>query len=175
VSASRSLKERAYHEFQRFLVYTLYLWLVFSLFITYRSVVCENHLRLVPYGLALVNALALAKIALVAKALHLGDQVNDAPLVYTTLVKAALFTLVLVCFKVLEDVAVGHYRGKSFQQSLADLGGGTWTGILSFVLIMLMMLIPLVGWIELQRVLGEEKFKAIFFVRRRLQDLAVDR
>src|SRR5512135_3357860 len=120
VTSSLTLRERAYDEFKQFLVYTLYLWCVFSLFVLYKSVIlAEHHIALVPYGIALVNALALAKIALVAKALHLGDQANDALLVFTILVKAVLFTIVLACFKILEDGVVGYYRGEPFRLSLA--------------------------------------------------------
>lgn len=170
-TSSRTLKERAYEEFKRFLVYTLYLWGVFSLFALYKGVIlAEDRIDLLPYGIALINALALAKIALVARALHLGDQANDAPLVYATPVKAGLFTIVLAFFKILEDGAVGYYHGKPFRLSLTDFAGGTWTGVFSFVLIMCVMLVPLVGMIELRRVLGDEQFKQVFLQPARKQD-----
>ena len=54
---------------------------------------------------------------LTAKDLHLGERFDDAPLVYPTLLKAALFTVVLACFKILEETELGVGRGnRRFQQ-----------------------------------------------------------
>ena len=80
-----------------------------------------------------------------------------------TLLKSALFTIVLGCFKILEDTLVGFYRHESFQQSIADLGGGTWHGVLTLVLLVFAVLIPFVGYGELGKVLGEGKLERIFF------------
>lgn len=104
---NRTLKEKACQQLKEFLLIALYLWLVFGLLIVYRSVVlAEYHLDFAYHGLALINALALAKVMLVAKDLHLGERFDEAPLIYPTLLKSALFTVVLACFKLMEE-AVG--------------------------------------------------------------------
>ena len=123
----------------------------------------EHQIDFKYHGLALINALALAKVMLVAKDLHLGERFNEAPLIYPTLLKSALFTVVLACFKILEEVGIGLYRRESFQQSIADLGGGTWKGILTLTVLLFVVLIPFVAFGELQRVLGEGKLELIFF------------
>jgi hypothetical protein len=67
-------------------VIALYLWIVLSLFLAYKSVVLAEHdIDFEAHGLALINALALAKVMLVARALSIGDQANDAPLIYPTI------------------------------------------------------------------------------------------
>ena len=73
---------------------------------------------------------------------HLGDRVNDAPLIYATLVKSALFSVALACFQILEEVLIRFYRGRSFHHSIAEIGGGTGKGILSMTLIAFVALIP---------------------------------
>jgi hypothetical protein len=163
-TSHRTLKQKAYHELKEFLVIALYLWVILALFDLYRSVILsEEHINLVHQGFAVINALALAKVLLIAKALHLGEWIDDWPLIYPTLLKSTLFTIVLACFKILEDAGIGMYSGKSFQQSIADLGGGTLNGILCISLIMLVMLIPFFAVTELQAVLGEGKLKQLFF------------
>jgi hypothetical protein len=136
----------------------------------FKSVVlAEHHTPFSYHGLAFINALALAKVMLTAKDLHLGERFDEAPLIYPTLLKSALFTVVLACFKILEEVFVGLYHRKSFQQSINDLGGGTLNGILILTLLLFAMLIPFVGFGELQRVLGEGKLGKIFFCPRPIE------
>ena len=146
----------------------IYLWVVFSLLVMFKSVVlAEHHIPFAYHGFAIINALALAKVMLAAKHLHLGEQFDEAPLIFPTLLKSALFTVVLACFKILEEVAIGFYHGQSFHESIADLGGGTWKAILALTLLLFAVLIPFVGYGELQRVLGEGTLAQIFFRPRR--------
>jgi hypothetical protein len=168
-TSKQTLKQKAYREFKEYLVITLYLWVVFGLFVLYKSVILhEEHIDFVAKGLALINALALGKVILIAKALHLGEWADDAPLIYPTLMKSALFALVLAIFKILEEAAIGLYHKNSFQQSIADLGGGTLWGILTLTVLLFVMLIPFFGVGELQRVLGEGKLGQLFFRRNNL-------
>ena len=164
-TSHRTLKQKAYHELKEFFGIALYLWIILALFQLYRSLLLsEEHISVVAHqGFAIINALALAKVLLIAKALHLGEWVEDWPLIYPTLLKSALFTIVLACFKILEDAGLGMYRGKSFQESIADLGGGTLNGILCVSLILFVTLIPFFVITELQGVLGEGKLMQLFF------------
>jgi hypothetical protein len=160
-----TLKQKAYHELKEFFGIALYLWVILALFQLYRSLLLrEEHMSVVVHqGFAIINALALGKVLLIAKALHLGDWADRWPLIYPTLLKSALFTIVLACFKILEDAGLGMYRGKSFQESIADLGGGTLNGILCVSLIMFVTLIPFFVVTELQGVLGQGKLMQLFF------------
>jgi hypothetical protein len=170
-TTSSTLKHKAIEQMKEFFLVALYLWLVFGLFIVYKSVIlAEYRIPFAYHGLALINALALGKVMLVAKDLHLGERFDDAPLIYSTLLKSALFTVVLACFKILEDAAIGLYHGKSFGDSIADLGGGTLRAILTLTLLLFVILIPFVAFGELQRVLGKGKLKQLFFHPRSLQN-----
>lgn len=162
-TATTTLKQRAYNEFKEFLLIAFYLWVVFALFLLYKSVILNESISYVSRGVALVNALVLGKFVLIARALHLGDQADNAPLIYPTLLKAALFSILLACCKILEEAAVGLYHGKSFAQSIADLGGGSLKGILTLTLLLFVMLIPFFACGELKRVLGEGKLGQLFF------------
>jgi len=163
-TSGRTLKQRVYDEFGEFLIIALYLWVIFGLLELHKSMVlAEHHIDFTYHGLALINAWALAKVMLAARHLHLGKQFNEAPLIYLTLLKSALFTIVLACFKISEDAVVGWFRRESFHQSIADLGGGTGSGVLTLALLVFALLIPFVGYGELRRVLGEGTLETIFF------------
>lgn len=169
-----TLKQKAYRELKEFLVIAFYLWVVFGLFLLYKSVILgEEHISYLDHGVALINALVLGKFVLIARAFHLGHRANDAPLVYPTLVKSALFSVVLACCKILEDAVVGLYHGRSLSESIAGLGGGTFKGILTLTVLLFVLLIPFFAFGELQRVLGEGKLAQLFFRPREVSKFAV--
>ena len=91
---------------------------------------------------------------------------------FITLLKSALFTTILACFKILEDAVVGWWRHESFRQSIYDLGGGTWQGTLTLALLIFVLLVPFVGIGELARVLGEGKLQGIFFRHMKVEALS---
>ena len=174
-TAVETLKQKAYHELKEYLIIVLYLWVVFGLFLLYKSVILnEEHISYLAHGVALINALVLGKFVLIARALHLGEQFDDAPLIFPTLLKAALFSVVLAFCKILEDAAVALYHGKKFSESIGDLGGGSLNGILALTLLLFVLLIPFFACGELQRVLGPGRLAQLFF-RKRGVSLAAER
>ncbi|HEX8896119.1 MAG TPA: hypothetical protein VF783_22550 [Terriglobales bacterium] len=99
---------------RQYLLMSFYLFVVFSLLVVHRSeILAEHHIDYKLHGFALINALALAKVMLTAQHLRLGDRFIDAPLIYQTLLKSFLFTVVLACFKIVEDFVVGNCPAKS--------------------------------------------------------------
>jgi hypothetical protein len=167
--AKQSLKQRAVHEMREYLLISFYLFVVFSLLVVYKSaILAEHHINFALHGMALFNALALAKVMLLAQDLHFADQLRDAPLVYPTLLKSFAFTIVLACFKIAEDAAVGRFHGKSFHESISDLGGGTWYGVLTLTVLLFFVLIPFFGFIELRRVFGDRLRDAFFRPRHQM-------
>ena len=166
------LKHRVVHEVREYFVMAFYLYVVFALLITYKSLILsEHHIDFARHGVALISALALAKVMLTAQELHLGDWFGDVPLIYPTFVKSFVFTIVLACVKVAEEVVVGRFHGKSFHESIADLGGGTWKGILTLAMLLCIMLIPFFGFTELRRVFGSDRLVGAFFRPRHLLNL----
>jgi cytochrome c oxidase subunit IV len=167
-----TLKKKAVHEVREYLLISLYLFVVFSLLVVHRSMIlAEYHINYTLHGFALINALALAKVMLIAQDMHLADQFRDAPLIYPTLLKSLVFTVLLACFKIAEDAFVGSLHGKTFHQSLSDLGDGSWSGILILTALLFVMLIPFFGFRELRRVFGAERLIAVFFRPRHLWNL----
>jgi hypothetical protein len=163
--ATQTLKQKAIHGAREYLTISFYLFVVFSLFILYKSMIlAEHNIHVELHGLALINALALGKVILIAQELLLADRFRDAPLIYPTLLKSFVFTILLACFKIVEDAAVGLFHGESFQESIADLGGGSLQGFLTLTALLFVVLIPFFGFTELRRVFGD-RITGVFFVR----------
>src|SRR5262245_42105020 len=115
-------KDRIVHEIRQMLVMFLYLFVLIGLFTLYEHVVlAERHISYAVYGFALVNALVLAKVMLVADDLHVGRKFEDRPLIYPVLAKSVLFAVVFLCFRTLEDLLVGLWKGKTFAASLPSI------------------------------------------------------
>jgi hypothetical protein len=168
----RTLKQKAVHEMREYLVMSFYLFVVFSLFVVYKSVIlAEHHINFALHGFAVINALALAKVMLVAQELHLADQFRDAPLIYPTLLKSFVFTILLACFKIAEDAAVGTFHGKSFHESMAVMGATSWKESLCLTLLLFVMLVPFFGFTELRRVFGPDRLVGVFFRPRHALNL----
>ena len=171
-STHKSLKQKVAHETREFFIIALYLFVVFALLVVHKSIILAEHrIDYTLHGIALINALAFAKVMLTAQDLHLGDWFGDAPLIYTTLLKSFVFTVVLACFKIVEDFLVGKLHGKSFHESIADFAGGTWKGIVTLSLLVCIMLIPFFGFTELRRVFGPDRLLSVFFRPRHLWNL----
>lgn len=167
---TQSLKQRVYHGIRDFLVITLYLWVVFVLFELYKSVlVAQYHIGIAAKSFALINALALAKIAVIAREFKLDKRLRPTgkPLIYATLLNAAAFSALLACFKLVEEAIVGWYHGESLGQSMTRFGG-TWRGTLCLITIFFVMLIPFCAFSELGIVLGEGKLTQVFFREHRV-------
>jgi len=160
---TRTLKQKAYQGLKEYIAISCYLWLVFGLFVLYRSVLLSERISVVAHGEALINALALGKVMLVAQELHFAEKFKDKPLIYATLFKSVAFALILGCFKILEEICIGLYHGKSAGQSIAEVGGGTLYGILAMTAILAVLLIPFFAFTELRGIFGKEKLAGLFF------------
>jgi len=164
-----SLKTRAVDETKKFLIMTLYLWVFFAVLSLHKTLVMEQeHLDYQAQGLAIVNALVLAKVMLLAEDFRLGSRFfKDHPLVYSVLFRSLVFAIVLIGFHILEDAAIDLLRGKPLAGSLADFGAGNAKGVLSMGAIAFVALTPFFMVSEMARVLGSDGLKVLFFIRGR--------
>ncbi len=171
--ADPTLKQKILRGMREFLGSTLYLFVVFALFDIYRSVILQQQqMDLLPLGLSLVNALALAKVMLVGQELHLADQFHDAPLIYPTLLKSLVYTVLLTCFKLLEGAAIALYHHKPVGECIMAFAGGSWRGVFALAVLLFVVLIPFFAFTELRRVFGEDRINGAFFRPRDSANLA---
>jgi hypothetical protein len=160
----KTLKQKAVQEFKEYLGVSLYLFIFLGMFVVYKGIILrKNEIDYAAHGVALINALVLGKFMLIAKAFHPHKAADNKPLVYPALLKAAISALVLMVCKILEDATVGYFHGKPFVESIADLGGGSWTVLLVFTMMLFVVLVPLTAFGELDRVVGEGRVGRLFF------------
>jgi len=137
---------------------------MFGVFALHESVVSEkNHINYHFYGFALVNALVLGKVMLVAEDLHFAEWFKDRALIYPILFKAIAFSVLFLVFDVVEEVLAGIFKGKTIDESIPSIGGGSLTGVFFVGIILFVALIPFFAFREMGRVIGERELHSLIF------------
>jgi hypothetical protein len=166
-TAKATLGQRAVHEFKEVAILTAYLYVTLGAVILMKAAVLRGAgVSFVPWGIAIVKALVLAKFMLIGKAM-IGERFTDRPLIWPTLHKAFAFLVFLIVLTVIEEVVVGLFHHQSVAASLGELTGAKLYETLAGYIIMLLVLIPYIAWGVLDEALGEGRLARMFFVDRR--------
>ncbi len=160
------LKTGAFAEAKKLLRIFIYIWLVLSLLSLHRALILNDEFLKYHQGLALINALALAKVVLMVEDFHLVDQLKHRPLIYPILFKSAAFAVILLCFHVIEETIIGILHGKTISHSIPNIGGGTLQGILMVAIIGFVVLMPFFAFMELERAIGSKQLSDLLFGRK---------
>lgn len=158
------LRKRIIEEAETFLGITIYLWVMFGLFFLHEFVVLAQYkINFQFYGLAIVNALVLAKVMLVAEDMHLGDRFKTKPLVYPIVYKSVIFSILFMCAHIVEELIVDLVKKKPIAESVSSVGGGGLRGILAVGVIMAVALIPFFAYREIGRAIGNRQLHSLLF------------
>lgn len=163
-SANPSLKQKAAHEAKELLVLFLYLGFFFCALATYSNLLVREYDGIsLTYGFALINALVVAKVILIGDYMHLGKRVEHRSLFVSAIVKSFLFSLLVFAFHVLEEVIKRIVHGADMATASREM---RIDELLGRALVVFCTFIPLFGFRELRRVMGEEEFHALLFRSR---------
>jgi hypothetical protein len=163
----RNLRAKASIEFRKFLIIFVYLWIVFAALAIHESIIRAQHgLDYQAHGFAFINAFVLAKVLLVGDHFRLGTRYMHKPLVYPVVHQCLAFSILLIGFHVAEKMLVGMVGGKTAEESIREIGGGTWIGIFALSALAFVMLIPFFAFRQLSRRIGEQEMWSYFFGHR---------
>ena len=160
-SSERSLKQKAMHELKELAVLSLYLAFFFCALATYRMLLLrEFHVTSLTYAFALINALVVAKVIMIGELAHVGTRHESKPLFVSAIWKAFLFALLVLAFHIVEEVIKHLLHRERFSGAFNEIHIDE---LLGQILVVFCCFIPLFGFRELRRVLGEEEFNAMLF------------
>lgn len=161
------LKKKIVHELGEYLIIVCYLTLVFAAFTQYRRFLLAAYdITYTNYWVAVIEALILGKVVMIGDILHFGRRLEQKPLIYSTLLKTAVFSVFVAAFTLIEHMIKGLWEGKGAMGGLIDFFGKGPYELLAGCLIIFVSLIPFFAFRELGRVLGEGKLWALFFKKR---------
>jgi hypothetical protein len=160
------LKEKAKEEFRAFLVVALYLWAFFGSFTVYRRLVmAETGIPYLHYGIALIEALIVAKIILIGNLFGFSRRFQDRPLIVPVIYKALLFGGLVLLFGVAEHLVKGWIHGEGLLGGLRELYLVGIYELAARVMVLLVALVPLFAFTEIARILGPGKLPAMFLAK----------
>lgn len=158
------LKEKAAEELRLLLWITAYLGAFFVAFLTYRRLISrEFGVTAFHYGYALIEAVVIAKVILIGKALGLGKQATRRSLAFSVLRSSLVYGALVAVFTVLEHVVDGLVHGKTFAASVEAMWHQGIDEILGRVLVLFVAFIPFFAFWELGHWIGDRKLADVFF------------
>jgi hypothetical protein len=158
-------KQNVLREFVKYWLNVLYLAVVFSLFSWYRRLILAHYeIKYLNYGVALIEALVLAKVIMIADVMGLSRGLfRKKPLIYPTLYKSLVFTVFVALFVAVEDTIGGLFKGQGLTGWFLELEGKGKFEFLAHSLMIFFVFIPFFAFKELGKEMGEGKLGQLFF------------
>jgi hypothetical protein len=159
-----TLKEKAAEELRLMLVISAFLAAVFVAFLTYRRLISrEFGVTSFHYGVALIEALIVAKVILIGKALGIGKNDTRRALIARALRDSVIYAVLVGIFAILEHIVEGLFHHKTLAESIQEfLAQGVYE-ILGRTLIVFVAFVPFFTLWELNGLLGERKLLELLF------------
>lgn len=154
-------KEKAKHELRELLAIFLYLAFFFCALTTYDMLLLrEYHVKYWDYAFALINAIVITKVIMIGEYAKLGKRHEAKALIISATWKAFVFGLLVFAFHVVEEVIKRLIHGADMARASSDIRIDELAGR---SIVVFCTFIPLFGFREFRRVLGEEKFNDLLF------------
>jgi hypothetical protein len=162
-------RERFVTELREFAILAVYLFICFTALAAFKAAILRAYgVSFAPWVLAAIKALVSAKFLLIGRMFGVGDGLaKKHPLIISTLYRSSTFLVVLVFLTATEEIILGHLRGESVADSLADLAGGTLWQVIATSFIVLLILVPWFAFRAIGEVIGDETLVRLFFESRR--------
>lgn len=158
------LRQRALEEVRVFSLTALYLWFFLGSFTAYRRLVlAETGVTYLHYGVALIEALVIAKVILVGRMFGFSRRFEEQPLIVPVVYKSVLFGLLVLLFGILEHIIEGLLRSHSGISGLRDLASIGIDELSARVLMIIIAFLPFFAFYEIGRVIGMKNLARMFF------------
>lgn len=164
---ARSLKERALEEFKAYCFIALYLWLFLGCFTVYRRLIlAESGVTYLNYGVALIEALVIAKVVLIGSLFGFTRRFDNRPLIVPVLYKSLMFALLVMLFGVVEHLVTGWFRKQGLFGGLSEIAETGAYEIGARAVMLSVAFVPFFAFTEIGRTLGMQRLRAMFFSPR---------
>jgi len=161
VTVKPTTKEKVKHEFEELTMIFLYLALFFCALSTYSMLLLDKYnISFYNYGAALLNALIIAKVILIGEYAHLGKRHENKPLFLSAFYKAIYFSILVFAFHLVEELVKRLVHGEGIADGFQHIH---YDDLATRTLVIFCAFLPLFAFRELRRVMGDDKFRELFF------------
>jgi hypothetical protein len=161
-SAGSSMKTKAIHELRELVFIFVFLAFFFCALTTYSMLLLHAfQIKSSSYGFALINALVIAKVILIGDYAKVGRGLDSKPLIYSSMYNALIYTLLVFGFHVVEEAIKRLIHGVAILSLPDEMH---FEELLARSIVVFCVFIPFFAFRELRRVLGEDRFHALFFL-----------
>ena len=168
------LKEKAAEELRLLLWITAYLAAFFAAFLTYRRLISrEFGVTVFHYGYALLEAVLIAKVILIGKAMGLGRSGKRRALAVSVLRASLVYGALVAAFEVIERVGEGLFHHKTLVESLEALTERGFEDVLARAIVIFVAFIPFFAFWELGRLVGNKRLDDLFFRKGAAEEASV--
>ena len=165
-TAPAGWKKKVVHELIEYWINFGYLAFFFVAFIWYRRLVlAEYQVQYTDYWFPVIEAAVLAKVIMIGDYLRLGHGLEQKPLILPALYRTVMFSVWVGIFSVLEGTIRGLLHGNGLASGVEEILSRGWYELLSRCLVVFVAFIPFFSFKELERVMGPEKLRALFWRR----------
>jgi hypothetical protein len=162
-----SLKEKAIEELKEFWIIALYLAVFLSGFTFYRRMVlAEFGVTYLHYGIGLIEALVIAKVVMIGRALGLGKATERTPLILSVVYRAVFFAVLTILFAVIEHVVEGLIHKDDWPTITHKLLVVGTHELFARLIMLFISFIPFFAFWEIGEAIGRQKLIKMFFAKR---------
>ena len=163
---SADLKRAIAHELIEYWINFAYLAFFLIAFAWYRRLVlAEYQVQYTDYWIPLIEAAVLAKVILIGNLLRLGRGLENKPLIFSALFRTVMFSVWVAIFNLLEEMVRGLLHGNGLTGGIEAIANRGWYELLSRCVVIFAAFIPFFSFKELERVMGQEQLRALFYRR----------
>jgi hypothetical protein len=131
-----------------------------------RLILAEADTTYLHYGIALVEALIIAKVVLIGRIFGFTRRFDERPLIVPVIYKSILFALLVLLFGVVEHLVTGWIHKQGLLGGLREIAEVGAYEIGARALTLTVAFIPFFAFSEVARVKGSGRLAAMFFSRQ---------
>lgn len=158
-----SIRRKLLHEGKYFLGLSAYLYVCFGCVLIYTSAVLRDHgISYIPYGLAALKALIVAKFLLIGNELRFGNLFARTSPIYAIGAISIVYLFFLISLLIAEEIVSSYLSGNSVGDAVAVITVD-WVQILTKILLMWLILLPIVTLQKINTILGSGILSELLF------------
>ena len=163
----KKIKQKIFDEFTEYFFNFIFMAIIFSAIILYRRMVLAHHgIILHDYFLGVFKAFVIAKVVMIGAFLKISRVYENKPLIIPILYKAALFTISVMIFDIIEAFIIGLIHTKDLLEAIVAIETHLTLVWLGGAMLIFFIFIPFFAVKELIRVMGNDKVRALLFKNR---------